>query len=108
MTLENMYRAIYQIITPYIEELIDELHKMLAYLRSEERNAVFEGIFMYGRGTFINSLDAYIERRLNIPTKLINPMTNIALHDDSILPDISEGAPFALAMGLAMRRVAWL
>ena len=28
--------------------------------------------------------------------------------DKDILPDKSEGAPFALALGLAMRKVSWL
>jgi Tfp pilus assembly PilM family ATPase len=108
ITTDNIRRAIYQIIASYMEELTHELHKIVGYVRSEERNVVFEGIYMYGQAPFIRCLDHYLERRLNSPTTLINPMTKVALSDNSTLPDISEGAPFALALGLAMRKVPWL
>jgi type IV pilus assembly protein PilM len=108
ITTDNIRRAIYQIITPYIEELIHELHKVIGYVRSEAPNTVFEGIYMYGLANYIDNLDGYLEKRLNIPTKVINPMQNMPLSDASILPDISDGAPFALALGLAMRKVTWL
>lgn len=108
ITTDNIRRAIYQIIASYMEELTYELHKIIGYVRSEEQNVVFEGIYMYGQAPFIHYLDHYLERRLNSPTTLINPMTKVALSDNSILPDISEGAPFALALGLAMRKVPWL
>ena len=55
-----------------------------------------------------SSLDGYLENRLNIPTRAINPMHEVPLSESSILPDISSGAPFALALGLAMRKVTWL
>jgi type IV pilus assembly protein PilM len=105
---DNMLRAIFQIITPYIEEVIHEVHKIIAYVRSEISNPIFEGIYMYGQATRIRNLDRYIERRLNIPTTLVNPLANPTLSDEDILPEPSEGAPFALALGLAMRKVPWL
>ena len=106
--IDNMLRAIFQITTPYIEEVIHEVHKIIAYVRSEISNPVFEGIYLYGQATRIRNLDRYIERRLNIPTKLVNPFTSATLSDEDILLDTSEGAPFALALGLAMRKVPWL
>jgi type IV pilus assembly protein PilM len=106
--VDPMRRAIYQIITPSIEELIYELYKIIGYVRSEEQNTGFDCIYMYGYAAIIKQLDRYLENRLNIPTKLMNPMKNVALSDESILTDISAGAPFALALGLAMRKVQWL
>ena len=103
-----MLRAVFQIITPYIEEVIHEFHKIIAYVRSEISNPIFEGIYLYGQGTRIRNLDRYIERRLNIPTKLVNPFTNATLSDKDIPTDTSEGALFALALGLALRKVPWL
>ena len=104
----NMYRAIYQIINPQIEELVHELHKVIGYGRSEQQNAIFEGIYIYGQGTFINHLDRYLEKRLNIPARLMNPLTQIALSDDNGSVDLSEGGTFSLALGLAMRKISWL
>jgi len=104
----NMYRAIYQIINPLIEELVHEFHKVIGYARSEEQGAILEGIYIYGQGTFINHLDRYLEKRLNTQARLMNPLSKVALYDDTIFPDISEGGPFGLALGLAMRKVTWL
>ena len=105
---DSMPRAVYQIITPYIEELLEEFHKMIGYLRSEEQNVDFEGIYIYGQGAFIHDMDGYIGRRLDIPTNLVNPMTKIGLSEEGVLADMSEGFRFALALGLAMRKVPWL
>jgi len=105
--MDSMQRTIYQIVSPYIEELIYELHKIIGYVMPEVQNAAFEGIYMYGLASFIHHMDGYLASRLNIPTKLINPMTKMSLSHENLLPDVSEGAPFALAIGLAMRKVSW-
>ena len=107
-TIVNMRRAIFQVITPSIDELVFEFHKMISGVMSEKQHTVFEGIYMYGHAALIHHLDRYFEKRLGIPTKCINPMTMVALPGDSKFSDIDEGAPFALALGLAMRKVTWL
>ena len=108
ITDDSIRLAIYQIITPYIEELIDEFHKMTVYLRSEERDASVEKIYLYGHANSIHGLHCYLEKRLNIPTELVNPATRFAIDEGAGLRDPSEGAPFGLALGLALRRVTWL
>lgn len=107
-TKEGVVRAIFQIITPYLEALTYQFHNVIGYVMSEEPDAKVKEIYVYGQANFIRNLDGYLERRLNIPTKLVNPMTRVALPEDSPLDDISEGAPFGLALGLAMRKVTWL
>lgn len=104
----EIYRTIFQILTPYIDELIHEFYQITGYVRSEMQGVKFEEISMYGQASLINFLDQYLEKRLNIPTKCINPMNKLTLSDGSLLPDTAEGAPFALALGLAMRKVTWL
>ncbi len=101
-------QIIYQIIAPYIEELLDELHKMIGYVRSEEINVVFEGLYLYGQGILILNLDGYIEKRFGIQTKTVDPIEVLELSGGNILPDFSEDTSFALALGLAMRKVTWL
>jgi type IV pilus assembly protein PilM len=107
-TTENMLRAISQIITPYLEALIYEFHNVIGYVISEEPDSRSQAICVYGHANFIRDLDRYLESTLNIPTKVVNPMTNIALPEACTLSDVSEGAPFSLALGLAMRKVPWL
>lgn len=106
--MRDMYRAIYQIINPHIEELVHEFHQVIGYARSEEHGESFEGIYIYGQGSTIHYLDRHLERRLNVPARLMNPLSKVGLSDDGIIPDVSEGSRFGLALGLAMRKVTWL
>jgi type IV pilus assembly protein PilM len=107
-TMDSRSRATHQIIEPYIHELIYEFQKMIAYVRSEERNTAIKSIYIYGQGTLIHHMDRFFEKRLNIPTKLINPLEKITFSDNGFLSDVSEDVPFALALGLAMRKIKWL
>lgn len=104
----RLQRVIYQILSPQIEELLHELHKIIGYVRSEAPHTVFENIYVYGPGVLIRKLDDYLAKRLSIPTQLLNPLHTMELSNDGIPVDPSEGGPFALAVGLAMRKVAWL
>ena len=104
----DMHRALYQIITPSIEELIDEFLKIIGYLRSEERNAFPERICIFGQGALIRHLDTYIERRVNIPVELVNPLEKMARSNGHGRIDSLDETSFSLALGLAMRKVTWL
>lgn len=109
-TMVSLHRALYQIITPYIDELIYEFHTITSYMRSEEQNTVLDGVYMYGCASMMQSLASYVEKRIGLTVKEVNPLVAMdkTFTDHSILPDISEGAPFTLALGLAMRKVPWL
>jgi type IV pilus assembly protein PilM len=104
-TMGTMYRAIHQILTPYIEELVDELHKMIGYMRSEEQSQVPEKIYIYGQGATVNYLDLYVEKRFNIPTELVSPLKRSGFDMGGVMDAHDEGGSFALSMGLAMRKV---
>jgi type IV pilus assembly protein PilM len=106
--IDNILKVIYQISTPHIEELIHECHQIMAYVRSEFSNPAFEAIYIYGLATVIENLDQYFEMRLGIPAKLVNPLLSSNFDDNKSLSDITEGAPFALALGMALRPVTWL
>ena len=106
--IDNILKVIYQISTPHVEELIHECHQIMAYVRSEFSNPAFEAIYIYGLATVIESLDQYFEMRLGIPTKLVNPLLSSNFYDYKSLPDVTEGAPFALALGMALRPLKWL
>ena len=106
----NLHRALFQIITPYIDELIYEFHTITSYVRSEAQHSGFEGIFMYGCANMMHFLDTYLEKRINIPVSILNPISELkmAVTYNTAFSDVTEGAPFGLALGLAMRKVPWL
>jgi len=110
-TMDSLHRALFQIITPYIDELIHQFHMIISHMRGEEQNPVLDGVYMYGCASMMRSLGSYVEKRIyDLPVKAVNPLAEMArtFTDNSILPDVSEGAPFTLALGLAMRKVSWL
>lgn len=104
----EIYRIVFQILSPHVDALIHEFYQITGYVRSEMQGARFEEISMYGQAGSLNFLDQYLGKRLDIPTKCINPMLKFTLSDSSLLPDTDEGAPYALALGLAMRKMTWL
>ncbi|MGD8961135.1 MAG: pilus assembly protein PilM [Desulfobacterales bacterium] len=106
--IEKILKVIYQISTPHIEELINECHQIMAYVRSEFSNPPFAAIYIYGLATIIENLDQYFEMRLGIPTKRVNPLLSSNFEANKDLSDITEGASFALALGTALRPVTWL
>ncbi len=105
---DRMQRAVYQIIVPSIEELVNELHKTISYLRSEASDASFQEIHIYGQSGMIRDLDRFVARRLNIKTRIMNPLAEFPLATKELFPDDSNGSPFACALGLSLRRLPWL
>jgi type IV pilus assembly protein PilM len=104
----NINGVIYQIISPYIDELINELLKMISYLRMRGTVSAIESIYLYGPVILIRHLDRYFKNRLNIPVTCVNPLARMALSQGIIVNDLPEGLPFALTLGLSMRKVPWL
>jgi type IV pilus assembly protein PilM len=104
----EIYRVVFQILSPYVDKLVHEFYKIIGYARSEMQQVKFEEISMYGQANSVNFLDQYLEKRLNIRTRCVNPMVKLALRNSSLPPDTSEGAAFAMALGLAMQKLRWL
>ncbi|GAX59228.1 Tfp pilus assembly protein, ATPase PilM [Candidatus Scalindua japonica] len=106
--MDSRIRPTYQVIVPYINKLIHEFQKMIAFFRSEEHNTAIKNIYIYGQGTIIHHLDQFIENSLNIKTELINPLKKISYNDHSTLAEVFDEVPLTLALGMGMRKVKWL
>ena len=101
----EIYRTVFQIIAPYIDGLVHEFYQITGYVRSEMQTVKFEDLFMYGQANAINALNRYIEKRLSIPAKNVNPMQKLCRSDRGQSSDMSEDLSFSQALGLAMREV---
>ena len=106
--IDSIRKVIYQISTPHIAELIQECHQIMAYVRSEYSNLPFSAIYIYGWAALIENIDRYFEKRIGIQTKLVNAQLNSNFAENQSVSDIIETAPFALALGAALRPVTWL
>jgi len=106
--MTDVRRTIFQIAAPYIDEIIYELHKVISYVHADKQNFVIDGLFLYGQAAGIKYLDSYLENRLGIATKIVNPLDNfLGKRPEISLRGTGEGM-FALALGMALRRVPWL
>ncbi|MBI9082253.1 MAG: pilus assembly protein PilM [Desulfobacterales bacterium] len=103
-----LYRTVYQVLTPLVEELVFEFQRMIGYARSERSVTPFENIHLYGYGADIHGLDDYLAKRLGLPTRSVNPLHSDRIDPGEALDDLSAGAPYTLALGLALRRLPWL
>ena len=100
-------RAISQVILPLVEELVYECHKVFSYVRSEVPGMSIEKLCLFGAAGQVNGLADYLSRRLGMPAALIDPLAKGALRANGSSPENAAGSQYALALGLATRRVPW-
>ena len=103
-----IYRTFFQILPPYVDVLVHELYQIFGYVRSNQSGIRFKKIFMYGQASSVAALDQYLEAHLGIPAESINPLSKLNMANGSRFPDSGQGASFALALGLALRKMTWL
>ena len=113
LPVDNSHRGriglvVSRIITPALEDLVFEFHKILGYIRNKEGVQVFNDISFYGSALMIKGLDQYIQRRMNIPAKTVNILDQIDIKKHLLTEDSNDITPFAAALGLAMREIPWL
>jgi len=99
----SMRKTIYQIIMPYLEEFLDEIHKVTAYLRSDIINEVIKNVYLYGMSGAIRDMDFFTERHLNIPVQIVDPMQGFQASDHKNISSLPYKNSCALALGLALR-----
>ena len=99
----TMRKAVHQIIFPYLEELIDEIHKVTAYLRSDIISAVIKKVYLYGLTGAVRNMDYFIEKNLNIQVQTVNPTAGFDTLTNPNKISLQEDTPAALALGLALR-----
>jgi type IV pilus assembly protein PilM len=99
-------RTAYQVLSPRIDELVYELQRLVNYVRSESSQTIFDGLFLYGHAAECYQIDRYIEKRLNIATRPVNPLNHVDFDSDEV--DATLAGALAPSFGLALRRIPWL
>jgi type IV pilus assembly protein PilM len=101
-------RTVVQLVTPLVEKLLYEFHKLFSYVRSDTPGVALGGIYLYGMGHAISGLGSHIGQRLDMPVRHVDPMKSSLRDPGGRLTETSAAALMIPAMGLAMRRVPWL
>ena len=105
---EKIARIVSRIITPAIEELIFEFHKVLGYARTKEKVHDIGQVYFYGFASLINGLDAYVEKWLNIPARQVDIGDKMKPAGKMVPLTREQAALMCPVLGLAMRKIPWL
>ncbi len=106
---DDTARTVGQLLSPLADELVHELHNLTGYVRSGAPDVVMDGLFLYGLGARVNGLAEYIAHELNVEGRSMNPLERLGRQHAQVIPGLAdEGTAYALALGIAMRRVPWL
>ena len=104
----NIYRAIFQIISPTVNELAYECHNTIGYVRSVRENVTFGTVYLYGLAGLISHLDRYLEEQVEIPVQLVDLNAHLDVADSKRPILLSGEISPAPVLGLAMRDLPWL
>jgi type IV pilus assembly protein PilM len=96
-------RIVFQILVPYLEDLLLEMYQMIGYTRSQSPDIQFEQICLYGMANGIRDLATYLQQRLRITTRSVDPFKRLGLLEDdpSMAPEACS--PYVFALGLSLR-----
>jgi len=101
---EKLEGEILKSIQPIINTLITEIKRSIEFYKTEGKEKI-KKIILSGGGAHLPELTTYLTKNLNIEAKVGNPWININYPQD-LTPHLNEVGPsFAVAIGLAMRRL---
>jgi len=104
----NIYRAIFQIISPTVNGLAYECHNTIGYVRSVRENVGFGTVYLYGLAGLISHLDRYLEEQVEIPVHLVDLKAHLDVGGSKGPILLSGEISPAPVLGLAMRELPWL
>ena len=96
-------RIVFQILEPYLEDLIHEMYQMIGYTRSQSPDIRFEQICLYGMADEIKDLATYLQQRLQITTYGVDPFERLGLLDRVPSKAPEAWHPYLYALGLSLR-----
>jgi len=106
--VRNIYRAIFQIISPTVNGLAYECHSTIGFVRSVRENVAFGTVYLYGLAGLISHLDRYLEEQLKMPVQQVDLKDHLNVAGSNRLLPLSGEISPAPALGLAMRDLPWL
>jgi Tfp pilus assembly PilM family ATPase len=104
----NIYRAIFQIISPTVNGLAYECHNVMGYVRSVRENVTFGKVYLYGLADMISHQDRYLEAHMEMPVQVVDLRAHLNMDDLKDPIPLSGEISRAPALGLAMRDLPWL
>ncbi len=93
-------------IEPLVQIMMSEVSKTVAYYNEKIGGKGITNLYLTGGGGALKGLDQYMQNKLNIPTKLANPLNHIEV-DNSIQDFVQKTNinSFNVAIGLALKGI---
>ncbi len=88
-------------LSAWVRSLEGEIRSSIGYYLSQPGSAPVEGLVLSGRGARLEGLAAHLQRRLNIPVDVMQPLRGIKHRED--LPGFPAAPDFSVSVGLARR-----
>jgi type IV pilus assembly protein PilM len=83
-----------------LTELAEEIQRSLDFYLSQGNVAPVAQVLLAGSGANISQLDQFLSQRLTLPVTQINPLSILALPENSIPEESRAGVGIALGLGL--------
>ncbi|OGG20814.1 hypothetical protein A3D03_03995 [Candidatus Gottesmanbacteria bacterium RIFCSPHIGHO2_02_FULL_40_13] len=92
-----------KIISPYINNLIEEMEKIVAFYKKTFASSEISTVVISGAASKLPGLVLTITKNLGLDSQLSNPFINLSV-DPKILPKLTEEAPlYTTSIGLALK-----
>ena len=104
----NIYRAIFQIISPTVNGLAYECHNTIGFVRSVRENVAFGTVYLYGLAGLVSHLDRYLEEQVKLPVQLVDLKAHLDIAGSKRPILLSGEFSPAPVLGLALRDLPWL
>lgn len=83
-----------------LSELAEEIQRSLDFYLSQGNVAPVAQVLLAGSGASISQLDQFLSQRLTLPVTLVDPLTVLALPENSVPEESRAGVGIALGLGL--------
>jgi hypothetical protein len=82
--------TVHSILSPQLDELVNEVRRSLEYHASRYPDAAVRRIVLIGGGARMKNIDAYFTQELGIPSAIGNPLARLTLRSSKIAPDFID------------------
>lgn len=102
---DKLEGKIAKIISPYINNLIEEMEKIVAFSKKTFPKSEISTVVISGAASKLPGLVLTITKNLGLDSQLSNPFINLSV-DPKILPKLTEDAPlYTTSVGLALKEI---
>ncbi len=90
-----------------LSSLVSEIRRSIQFFQNQSRGMTVNRIVMGGGASNIQRLDSYLQKELNLPVEVIDPLLRIPVTGKNISPDALKQYRdmLSVSIGLALRKV---